>query len=231
MSDAPGSGDPTPPDEGDSDPPRPLLPPPPPPPSGYPGAYPPPPPPAYPPPYGPPGYGPPGYPGGYPTPGYGPPGYGPPRSPFASYGARVGSWLIDWVITSIIGAIVLLPIHAVHQTNTTIISGSRSTSTLGFTVTPQGFLLSVLIVLIYATAFIGSSRGQTIGMMAVRARAVDAVSGAPIGHGRALGRALFEYLMLFLLVVPWLLDMLFPLWDPRRQTLHDKVTNTVVIKT
>jgi uncharacterized RDD family membrane protein YckC len=149
-------------------------------------------------------------------------------SPFASYGARVGSWLIDWVITSVIGAIALLPIHAVHQTNTTVISGS---STLGFTVTRQGFLLSVLIVLIYGTAFIGSRRGQTIGMMAVGARAVDAVSGAPIGHGRALGRALFEYLMLFLLIFPWLLDMLFPLWDPRRQTLHDKVTNTVVIKT
>jgi uncharacterized RDD family membrane protein YckC len=139
--------------------------------------------------------------------------------------------LIDWVITSVIGAIVLLPIHAVHQTNTTVISGSRSTSTLGFTVTPQGFMLSVLVVLIYGTAFIGSRRGQTIGMMAVGAKAVDAVSGAPIGHGRALGRALFEYLMLFLLVIPWLLDMLFPLWDPRRQTLHDKVTNTVVVKT
>lgn len=68
-------------------------------------------------------------------------------------------------------------------------------------------------------------------MMAVGAKAVDAVSGAPIGHARALGRGLFEYLMLFLLVVPWLVDMLFPLWDPRRQTLHDKVTNTVVIKT
>lgn len=158
-------------------------------------------------------------------------GGGPPVSPFASYGARVGSWLIDWIITSIIGAIVLLPIHAVRQTNTTIASGSSSTSTLGFTVTPQGFLLSVLVVLIYGTAFIGSRRGQTIGMMAVGAKAVDAVSGAPIGHARALGRALFEYLMLFLLVIPWLLDMLFPLWDPRRQTLHDKVTNTVVMKT
>jgi uncharacterized RDD family membrane protein YckC len=152
-------------------------------------------------------------------------------SPFASFGARVGGWLIDWVITSVIGAIVLVPLHAVHQTNTNVATGSSSTSTLGLTVTPQGFLLSVLVVLIYATAFIGSSRGQTVGMMAVRAKAVDAVSGAPIGHARALGRALFEYLMLFLLVVPWLIDMLFPLWDPRRQALHDKVTNTVVIRT
>jgi uncharacterized RDD family membrane protein YckC len=159
-----------------------------------------------------------------------PPPFGPPASPLASYGARVGAWLIDWVITSIVGAVVLVPIHAVHQVNTTVTNGSRI-STRGVSVTPQGFLLSVLIVLIYATAFIGSSRGQTIGMMAVRAKAVDASSGAPIGHARALGRALFEYLLLFLLVIPWVVDMVFPLWDSRRQTLHDKVTNTVVIKT
>ena len=151
-------------------------------------------------------------------------------SPFANYGARVGAWLIDWVITSVIGAIVLLPIHAVHKVNTNVAAGSQP-STLGFTVTRQGFLLSALVVLIYATAFIGSARGQTIGMMAVGARAVDAASGRPIGHARALGRALVEYVLLFLLVIPWVLDMLFPLWDPRRQTLHDKATNTVVIKT
>ncbi len=224
MPDAPGPGDPPTPDPSDAEP-LPLPPPPPP--------FPPPPPPGYngSPGYGPPRFGPPGYPRSYPTPGYGGPGYGTPVSPFASFGARVGGWLIDWVITSVIGAIVLVPLHAVHQTNTNVATGSSSTSTLGLTVTPQGFLLSVLVVLIYATAFIGSSRGQTVGMMAVRAKAVDAVSGAPIGHARALGRALFEYLMLFLLVVPWLIDMLFPLWDPRRQALHDKVTNTVVIRT
>ncbi len=67
-------------------------------------------------------------------------------------------------------------------------------------------------------------------MMAVRAKAVDAAGGGPIGHARALGRVLFEYLLFVLLFAPWVLDMLFPLWDPRRQTLHDKITNTVVIK-
>ena len=142
-----------------------------------------------------------------------------------------GAWLIDWVITSIVGAVVLLPLHAVHQNGVTTGAASKTTPLFGATVTTQGVLLSALIVVIYATALIGSSRGQTIGMMAVRAKAVDADSGGPIGHGRALGRALFEYLMVVLLFVPWVLDMLFPLWDARRQTLHDKITNTVVIKT
>jgi uncharacterized RDD family membrane protein YckC len=67
-------------------------------------------------------------------------------------------------------------------------------------------------------------------MMAVCVRAVSARDGAPIGFGRAVGRAAFEYLMAILLFIPWIVDMLFPLWDPRNQTLHDKVTDTVVVK-
>jgi uncharacterized RDD family membrane protein YckC len=165
------------------------------------------------------------------APGYGPPASGPPLTPYASYGARVGAWLIDWVITSIIGSIALIPLHAVQQSGSTTATGSTSKPIFGVAITNQGVFLVVLIVIIYTTALTGSARGQTIGMMVVRARAVDAASGAPIGYARALGRVLFEYLLLALLFAPWVLDMVFPLWDARRQTLHDKVTNTVVITT
>ena len=63
-----------------------------------------------------------------------------------------------------------------------------------------------------------------------RIKAIDANTGNLIGFGRALGRDLFERLLGFLLFIPLVIDLLFPAWDPRRQTLHDKVTNTVVIK-
>jgi uncharacterized RDD family membrane protein YckC len=135
------------------------------------------------------------------------------------------------VITSIIGSFVLIPLHAVRQGASTATGGSHSQPLLGVTITNQGAILFVLFVIIYTTALTGSRRGQTVGMMVVRAKAVDATSGAPIGYGRALGRVVVEYLMFFLLFAPWVLDMLFPLWDPRRQTLHDKFTNTVVVKT
>jgi uncharacterized RDD family membrane protein YckC len=151
-------------------------------------------------------------------------------SPYANYGTRVAAWIIDWVITSIIGSIALLPLHAVHQVSSSAVNDSQPQPVFGVSVTTQGLFLFILIVIIYTTALTGAPRGQTIGMMAVRARAVDAVSGAPIGYARALGRVLVEYLLLFVLVAPWVLDMLFPLWDSRRQTLHDKATNTVVIK-
>ncbi len=37
-------------------------------------------------------------------------------------------------------------------------------------------------------------------------------------------------LFFFLLGLIWLLDMLFPLWDKKRQTLHDKVAGSVVLR-
>jgi uncharacterized RDD family membrane protein YckC len=143
----------------------------------------------------------------------------------------MGPWLIDWVITSVVGSFVLLPIHAVHEAGSTVRGGSQSQPLLGVTITNQGAILFVLFVIIYSTAFTGSARGQTPGMMVVHARAVDANSGAPIGYARALARIVVEYLLFALLVAPWVLDMVLPLWDPRRQTLHDKITTTVVIKT
>ena len=153
-------------------------------------------------------YGPLGYPAGVPT--------------LASFGIRAAAWVLDWLITGAITAVVLVPTHAVRQVT---VNGATSVS-----VTAQGYALSALVVIIYGTALIGSRRGQTIGMRALRLRAVDATTGGPITYARALGRALVEYALLVALVVPWVIDMLFPLWDPRRQTLHDKAVNTVVLR-
>ena len=38
-------------------------------------------------------------------------------------------------------------------------------------------------------------------------------------------------LLYFLLGLIWVLDMFFPLWDMQRQTLHDKVAGSIVIRT
>ena len=41
---------------------------------------------------------------------------------------------------------------------------------------------------------------------------------------------LYTGVVSIVLGLPWLLDMLWPLWDARNQTLHDKVVSTVVIR-
>jgi uncharacterized RDD family membrane protein YckC len=209
----------------------------------YGAGYPPPPPPpgSYPPPgYAPPGGYPPqgGYPqtqGGYPPQpaGYPPAGY-VPASPYASYGARLGGWLIDFVIVAVVAGLLSRVLNAGHVawvtfTYHTTVNGVRHNH-VGH-ISSLSVPLWIVLSSLYGAIMCGSSRGQTVGMMAVSARAVDQQTGGRIGFGRALGRALFEWLMAIVIFLPWVLDMLFPAWDQRRQTLHDKVSRTVVVKT
>jgi uncharacterized RDD family membrane protein YckC len=169
-------------------------------------------PPGAPPPYGaPPAYG---APPPYGASGYGAPAYGSTGAPLATYGARLGGWLIDWVILTVVNLVLTLPFRT-HGHGLRLV---------------DVYLIGAVIGIAYGTLMCGSSRAQTVGMMAVGAKAVGAGTGAPIGYGKALGRAAFEYLMAFVLFIPWIVDMLFPLWDARNQTLHDKVSNTVVVK-
>jgi uncharacterized RDD family membrane protein YckC len=67
-------------------------------------------------------------------------------------------------------------------------------------------------------------------MALLRLDAVDAVEGrTPIGPTRAAVRSLAAGV---LTVIPFaaFLDLLWPLWDNRNQTLHDKAAGTVVLR-
>jgi uncharacterized RDD family membrane protein YckC len=80
----------------------------------------------------------------------------------------------------------------------------------------------------YAILLIGAPRGQTVGNMALSSRVVDAATGQPPGVNKAAVRWVVE-LVLNITIVGGIIDVLWPLWDPRNQTLHDKAAGTVVI--
>jgi uncharacterized RDD family membrane protein YckC len=200
-------------------------------PPSFPGNAPPVPPPL-PPSYPAPGSGgnppPPGQQGGYQ---YAQPAYGLPlASPYASWGARLGGWLIDAVIFAVINGIIGAAFRrsnagAIHFTmttnNGTVVHHDR------FSFLALGIV--AVLGIAYSTLLCGSARGQTVGMMAVGARAVRADGHAALGYGPALGRAVLELVFRFTVIV-WIIDMLFPLWDSRNQTLHDKAAGSVVIR-
>jgi uncharacterized RDD family membrane protein YckC len=148
----------------------------------------------------------------------------------ADYGVRLGGWLIDWVLVTAVSIPVLVVTHSVHRTRSVLFSNGDVARQQGFNIGAGGVLLFAVIVIAYGALLCGSARGQTVGMMLVKTRVSDESGGGPIGFPRALGRAAFEYLMVIVLFVPWIVDMLFPIWDPKNQTLHDKVTRTVVVK-
>jgi len=71
--------------------------------------------------------------------------------------------------------------------------------------------------------------GQTPGKMAVGIKVVRGSDEGRVGWGRALGRYLSEF-ALGLFSLPLLLSYLWPLWDSRNETLHDKMAGTIVTR-
>ena len=153
--------------------------------------------------------------------------------PYASWGIRVGGYLIDAVIFLVVLAIFAILFRHTHALDVHFMA-RRGTRRRSFSSLP--FLFTGLCYVAYGTLLCGSARGQTVGMMAVGVRAVRDETLGVLGYGRALARAGSEgvlrliNLLFFLLGLVWILDMLFPLWDKKRQTLHDKVAGSVVLR-
>jgi len=226
----PGGDEPRPP--GNEPPPPPSGPPPP------PAGGPPPPPPSYTPPPPPPSYTPPPPPA--PQPGPTPPGYGPPgisqppppqpgmtpayaapmgmagamAQPYAAFGWRLLAYIIDSLIIGIPFGIIALVLRL-------------STNGSGY----YGFSgLESLVFIAYLT-YMWSSRGQTVGMMVLNLKVVDAETGGPLTLTKALIRAVVLYAeVLFCICIVGLVGALWMIWDPRRQAIHDKAAGTVVLK-
>jgi len=129
--------------------------------------------------------------------------YGRASGPRAGFWRRFLGALIDGLIVGIIDALLT---RAIHGTDTTD----------GINLVLEG---------IYATYFIGSPRGQTLGQMACRIRVVGIADGQPIGYQRAFARWLASLISGLAL----LLGYLWMLWDREKQTWHDKLSGSVVV--
>jgi uncharacterized RDD family membrane protein YckC len=71
--------------------------------------------------------------------------------------------------------------------------------------------------------------GRTIGKRGLGIRVRHADRDERIGYGSSFGR--FAMVFVFgLFGIPLILDYLFPLWDSRNQTLHDKVASSIVVR-
>ncbi len=167
----------------------------------------------------PPGYGtpPPGY--GTPPPGYGaqPPGFGGQQPGFgspqlASWGERVVSFLVDWVI----GIVMIIPLFIIA-----IILGAISSAlgTLAFVVG-----IAAVFFLTFFFRYKEGETGQSPGKAVTGLRVVGAQTGQPIGDGNGIIR-MFAHIV----DVPCYIGFLFPLFDSKRQTFADKIMTSVVL--
>jgi uncharacterized RDD family membrane protein YckC len=100
---------------------------------------------------------------------------------------------------------------------------SSSVCCLWMITLPLGTLLPGL----YNKVYLVSQRGYSIGQGIVKVKTVDA-NGNLLAQGTALIRLLVQSAFGFIPLLP-LLDVLWPLWDEKRQTLHDKAVGAYVI--
>jgi len=91
------------------------------------------------------------------------------------------------------------------------------------------FPLASLLVGLFNRVYLVATRGCSIGQGAMKLIVVDA-NGKFLTVGTAFIRLLAQVGLGFLPFVGPLLDLLWPLWDERRQTLHDKAVGSFVLK-
>jgi uncharacterized RDD family membrane protein YckC len=139
---------------------------------------------------------------------------------YSSWLARVGAYLLDTLILLIPLAVILVILFAANPGDTSAAWG----------VLVLAYLVTLALPFVYFTILHGNERGATYGKRALRIRVVGDLDGGPIGYGRAFGRYAITVVFGFL-IVPLVLDYLWPLWDKKNQALHDKVVGSVVVRT
>ncbi|MFG2005669.1 RDD family protein [Spirillospora sp. NPDC048911] len=177
-----------------------------------------------------------------------PPGPYPQQGPYAPHGpelasrwARLGASLLDGLIVGAVSAPFLIQAIRWNELDEIAQSG-RSTSPLDAYDIPRliaGYAVALVLGFAYFTIQHARS-GQTVGKRAAGIRVVRADDNGAITWRQAVLRQVVVYLfnavagvanfVFPLISLVGVLDPAWILWDPRRQSLHDKAAGTLVLK-
>ncbi len=155
-----------------------------------------------------------------------PPPYAP-ALPYASWGDRAIGYIIDslfvFAVMILLGAVLgsFFFASALSFGHGHPFSGAMCCFLIFL------FPLSTLLVGLYNRVYLVSLRGYSIGQGLMKLKVVDA-QGALLSQGTAFIRLIVHAALGFVPLLPFL-DLLWPLWDPYRQTLHDKAVGCFVI--
>jgi len=150
-----------------------------------------------------------------------------PGVTYAQWADRVVGYLIDSLIVAVVMGVLYALLGGILAIVT---SGLGSENLAGgmCCVMLALFPLSTLIVGIYNRVYLVSNRGASIGQGIMKLKVVDA-NGNLLTFGTAMIRLLAQ-VCLSIIPLGSLLDLLWPLWDDKRQTLHDKAVGSFVLK-
>jgi uncharacterized RDD family membrane protein YckC len=135
--------------------------------------------------------------------GYGTPQGGPPPGALAGFWIRFGAALLDGLLIGLIAGIFGR-------------AGSAGNAGVQFLLGGAYFIF-----------FHSTKNGQSLGQKVCGIRLVDSATGGQVNPGAAAVRFLMSYVSGLALLIGYL----WMLWDPMKQTWHDKVANTLVVYT
>lgn len=143
---------------------------------------------------------------------------------YADFGTRLAAALIDGIIIIGINFVVSFFIGFVIG----FVDGMNHVPFVMTTSLKQLVnTVSYAVGIFYYVYFIGS-RGQTFGKQITKIKVVKIGTNNPPGYFSAFLREIVGKFISFIVI---LLGFFWMLWDPQKQTWHDKIAGTVVIKT
>lgn len=156
-----------------------------------------------------------------------------PKEAYASWGQRVGAFLLDYVLLLpfvIVGGVLIgigaassassLTYNQATGTYTSTGAGLSVLALIGYLI----YVVGVLAVSIWNRWYKAGKTGQSWGKQVMGLKLVRQADGQPIGPGMAFVRDLAHVVDGLICYIGYL----FPLWDSKRQTLADKIVSTVV---
>jgi len=159
-----------------------------------------------------------------------------PRAPLASWGSRLGAYVIDGLVVAVPATILffLLLGGALGVTGTEDEDTAVGAAVLAFI---AWFILLAILWLVYAPLLMiraGERNGQTWGKQVVGIRAVRD-SGEPWSFGSAAVReVVLKNIAVWIAasiipIIPWFLNFFWPLWDDQNRALHDMAASSHVV--
>jgi uncharacterized RDD family membrane protein YckC len=152
------------------------------------------------------------------------------------------AYVIDTLPISLLSAIAAIALVTMQKIETVCITddsefntgeycatGENGPSTLAWIIAAV-CILAALAFWIWNLGYRQGTTGSSVGKQLMKFKIVDENTEQPIGFGKSFLREL----LYFALAGPcggivWLVAVLFPLWDAKRQTLVDKVFKNVAL--
>jgi len=134
-----------------------------------------------------------------------------PAFEYASWGARLGGFILDNIIINILSSISYYLLIAILGESPAALVGS---------------LVIFLLIIHFYYAVPLSSGGMTFGKRAAGVKVLSVDTGNHPSTGQAWGRYLGYFVSILIL---WI-GFLMPLWTEKKQALHDMLAGTIVVK-